>query len=310
MTAKSTLAGAALAMFFVLALCPVQALADQMPEGQDWAAVKERIGAKGIIDWTGGYMEAVGTGTPPARYYGKPQAWPMALRAAQLDAFRNLLEAAQGVRIDSETTVLNFATQMDSIKAQVEGMVKGAQIVKREYLSDGTVEVTLRMPIKGGFTQLMLPTEVRQIPQIRVERPSAPPAQPLAQAEPNQLLPEPEEVTAPVVYTGLVVDARGLAARPAMAPRVLDEDGREVYGAAFVSREFAVQQGMAGYSRNVALAQENMRVAAFPLTVKGIRTEGEGRADIVIPRSAANRLRASSENLAFLKNCRVMIVLD
>jgi len=189
-------------------------------------------------------------------------------------------------------------------------MVKGAQIVKREYLSDGTVEITLRMPLQGGFTQLLLPTEVRQIPEIRVERPSAPASRPAAQSEPNQALPEPETVMTPVVYTGLVVDARGLAARPAMAPRVLDEDGREVYGAAFVSREFAVQHGMAGYARDVVLAQENMRVAASPLTVKGIRTEGEGRADIVIPRSDANRLRAGSENLAFLKNCRVMIVLD
>jgi hypothetical protein len=306
MTAKFNLAGALLAMLFVLALFPGQALADQ-----DWAMVKERIGEKGTINWTGGYMEAVGAASPPARYYGKPQAWPMALRAAQLDALRSLMEVVKAVRIDSETTVSGFAAENETLKAQVEAMVKTAQIVKREYLSDGSVEVTLRMPLQGGFTQLFLPTEVRQIPQIRIERPSAPPGQPLVQTEPNQPLQEPEAVVVPpVVYTGLVVDARGLAANPAMAPRVLDEDGREVYGAAFVSREFAVQHGMAGYARDLALAQENTRVAASPLTVKGIRTEGTSRCDIVIPRSAANRLRASSENLAFLKNCRVMIVLD
>ncbi|NQT10001.1 MAG: hypothetical protein HQ573_02380, partial [Desulfobacteraceae bacterium] len=46
------------------------------------------------------------------------------------------------------------------------------------------------------------------------------------------------------------------------------------------------------------------------LTVKGLRTEGHGRSDIVISNADASRLRSASEHLTFLKKCRVMVVVD
>ena len=79
----------------------------------DWTKIVEskvtdQIGDKGLINYEEGYIEAVGTGAPPEQYYGKPQARPMALRAAQVDAYRNLLETVQGVQIDSQTSVKDF----------------------------------------------------------------------------------------------------------------------------------------------------------------------------------------------------------
>ncbi|MEW5736253.1 MAG: hypothetical protein AB1921_15510 [Thermodesulfobacteriota bacterium] len=290
-TKAGIFAGAALLLIFGLFLLPAAA------QQEDWTSVVENIGMKGKVNWTADYVEATGIGAPPERFYGKPQARPMALRAAQLDAYRNLLEVVNGVRVTSSTTVRDFSTESDEINAQVEGMVRGAQPVKRDYLSDGTVEVTLRMPLTGPFTQVLLPREVKQLS----EEPPAPPA------------PAPASGSAPAapeVFTGLVVDARGLSARPAMAPRILDEAGNEVYGSAFVSREFAVQQGMAGYSKDITAAQTNSRVTNNPATIKGIRTEGNGRADVVVSNADAAKLRAASENLSFLKKCRVMIVLD
>jgi hypothetical protein len=115
---------------------------------------------------------------------------------------------------------------------------------------------------------------------------------------------------APAIFTGLVVDARGLNARPAMSPKILDERGNEVYGSAYVSREFAVQQGMAGYAKDLTASQTNPRVTNQPLTVKGLKTEGPGQSDLVISNADADTIRSASENLSFLKKCRVMIVLD
>ena len=112
------------------------------------------------------------------------------------------------------------------------------------------------------------------------------------------------------VFTGLVVDARGIQARPAMSPRILDERGHEVFGTQNVDREYAVQQGMSGYARDLTAAQSNTRVTSSPLSIKGLRTEGAGRSDIVIANADADRLRGAAENIAFLKKCRVMIVLD
>jgi hypothetical protein len=47
-----------------------------------------------------------------------------------------------------------------------------------------------------------------------------------------------------------------------------------------------------------------------PLSVKGVKTEGAGRSDIVIAYADAEKILAAGDHLSFLKKCRVMIVLD
>jgi len=111
-------------------------------------------------------------------------------------------------------------------------------------------------------------------------------------------------------YTGLIVDARGLGARPALAPRILNEKGEEVYGSSYVSREWAIKWGMAGYEKDVDAATANDRVTDQPLIAKGLRAEGPNRADIVISDQDAEKLHSMKENLSFLEKCRVIIVLD
>jgi hypothetical protein len=260
--------------------------------GSEWTQIVEQMGDKGKINWSEGYIEAVGIGAPPERYIGRPQARPMALRAAKVDAYRNLLETTKGVRIDSTTVVKDFTVESDVINAQVAGLVKGAKVVNQDYLSDGTVEVTLRMPMAGGFAQVIIPKALEKKPEAT---PPAPPAGPAPSGD---------------VFTGMVVDARGLQARPAMAPKVLDENGKEVYGSMNVDKEFAVQQGMSGYARDLTAAQSNPRVTNNPVSVKGVKTEGPGRADIVISNADADKIRGAADNMTFLKKCRVMIVLD
>lgn len=249
---------------------------------------------EGSINWSSGIVRAVGIGAPPEWSYGKPQARPMALTAARMVAYRNLMEVVQGVQIESSTKVENFMLTDDTIRAQVDGMIRGAQVVKKEYMSDGTVEVTVEMNLHGGFAQLVLPQDIQQVESIKTNPPAT----------------TRTVSTRPKGYTGLVVDARGLGAKPAMAPKVLDENGQEVYGSAYVSREYAVQQGMAGYSKNIESACQHPRVTSNPLIVKGLRTEGPGHSDIVISAADAAKLRSASGNLSFLKKCRVMFVVD
>jgi len=258
-------------LIVVLALVCLLAIpvAGNCQEGQD--LVEQTL--QGSINWSEGVVQAVGIGAPSEKHYGKPSARPMALRAAKLDAMRNILEAINGVRIDGSTIVRDYAVESDIIRSKVEGMIQGAEVVKQEYLSDGTIEITMAMSLRGGFSQLVLPDEIKPLESVK------PVMTPMKHSS--------------AVYTGLVVDARGLSARPAMSPKILDETGQEVYGSAFVSREYAVQQGMSGYAKDIAA-----------------RTEGLGRSDIVISNADASALRSASENLSFMKKCRVMIVVD
>src|SRR5450759_2628 len=257
----------------------------------------EKVG-QGSVNWSAGYIEAVGIGAVPDKSVGKANARPMALRAAKVDALRNLLEITKGVQVDSATTVKDFTVESDVINTQVSGLVKGAVVVDQQYLSDGTVEVRLRMPLYGNLAQIIMPLAIAK-----------PPAAP-APSEPVAPAPAVTASAAPIAYTGMVVDARGIQARPAMSPRVFDEDGKEVYGSSNVDREYAVQQGMSGYARDLTAAQSNQRVTANPVTVKALRTNGLGKSDLIISNADAQQIRASAENMTFMKKCRVMVVLD
>lgn len=107
----------------------------------------------GQINWTQKYIEVEGAAVAPA---GTPagQARLLAQRAAKAVAYRNLLEIVQGVQVDAETTVRDFVTESDVIRTRVSGVVKGArQMGKTRFMSDGTVAMTLRMPLFGQLAQ-------------------------------------------------------------------------------------------------------------------------------------------------------------
>jgi biotin carboxylase len=95
-----------------------------------------------------------------------------------------------------------------------------------------------------------------------------------------------------------------------MSPKVLDEEGREVYGSAFVSEEWATKYGIVGYVKDVEAAKKNDRVAANPIVIKATKSSGTGGCDIVISTADAQGMRDMSQNLSFLEQCRVLIVVD
>ncbi len=251
--------------------------------------VIEPSGSSGKVDWTTGVITAVGIGAPPAQPANAAQARAMAERAAQVVAYRNLLEAIKGVRVDSTTTVENFMVTSDVIRTEVNGIIQGATVMDKKYMSDGSVEVTVGMKLTGALAETLLPKGVT---------PAAPGTAPGASAAAGQL------------YTGLVVDARGLGVRPALAPKILNEDGKEVYGSAWINRDYAVREGMVGYLKDPAAAQTNPRVADKPLMVKAIKTSGDARVDTVISNADAAAIQSASQNLSMLEKCRVIILVD
>ncbi len=245
--------------------------------------------ANGEINWGDQVIRATGSGAPNPDAPNIAAARLGAERAAKADALRNILETVKGVRIDSETLVVNAMTQNDVIRTQVQGIVKGARVVNTKYLSDGAVEVMLEIPMAGPLTQTLLP--------------------------PTSFGTQPVPKVGDLVYTGVIFDCRGLNLRPAMSPKVVDEEGREVYGSAFVSQEWATKFGIVGYVKDLAAAQKNDRISippkpANPITLKGLKVTGAGSSDIVISNADAQGLKDMSKNLSFLEQCRVLVVVD
>ena len=243
----------------------------------------------GSVNWSRGVVQAKGIGIPPTKLSGDPNARTEALTDAKLNASHVILKIIKELRINGTTVVGDYAIQEPAIMSKIENMVNNAKVVKKEYLTDGTVKIEMEVNLRGGFAQLILPKEIKPLDSIKLvtmNKSSTP------------------------VFTGLVVDAKGLGVKPVMVPKIIDENNQEVYGSAFVSREYAVQQGMSGYSRDLKESLKDKRVSDYPLVVKGLKTSGPGHSEIVISNADASKLRGISESLYFMKKCRVIIVID
>ena len=184
--------------------------------------------------------------------------------------------------------------------AQLRGMVQKAPEIEklRQYQYDGTVEVWSQMKLNGGFSQLILPPEIRHIESIK---------QVLTR---NKSAKMQNRSRSSQIFSGMIVDARGIKAVPVLAPRILDENLEEVFGPAYVSREFAVQHGVTCYATDIWKAKFDQRVVGNPLIVKALKVLWPGRCEFIISNSDADKLKSASEHLIFLKECKVIIVLD
>jgi len=231
------------------------------------------------------------------------QARAMAERAAQVVAYRNLLEAVKGVRVDSTTTVENFMVSSDIIRTEVSGIIQGATVMDKKYMSDGSVEVTVGMKLTGALAEALLPKSMPGAPGMPAAPAPGMPAAPAAPAAPAPAQPGQ-------LYTGLIVDGRGLGVRPAMSPKIMSEEGKEIYGSAMISRDYAVREGMAGYMKDPAAAAANPRVADKPLTVKALKVSGDSRVDLVVSNADATTIQNAAQNMSMLEKCKVIILVD
>jgi len=381
----------------------------------------ENLG-EGRVNWSLGLVTANGIGAPPKDIKNPAQIRAMTQRAAITVARRNLLEVLKGVRIDSETKVENFILSSDVIKTQVSGILHGSQVMQTKYFSDGSIEVTVGVYLRGELTSVLMPpslfpaapdlpvlpgpakpkerpvseasptssegppraakeaskesvkesvtvasppsiakgekegkgeelTRIEPKPSPPMEKREAEPAgeagttrQPAAEKRPDSSAPvaaqpspsapsrssevskpqsppaaeqkeekiasSPPAVPAPILATGLVIDARGLGLKPALLPRILSEGGSEVYSTRQVSRQNAVEQGLVGYAKDVFAAQRNIRVTDKPLLVKGIKAAGKEKTDVIIPDPDAATVVAAASAFNFLEKSRVIIVYD
>jgi hypothetical protein len=246
----------------------------------------------GCINWTARVILSRGIGAPNMDI---PEAArrPGAIRAAQQVALRNALETIKGMQLNSNSTVENFMLKSDVISSQISGFLKGfEQNGKEKYMSDGSVEVTMAVPLDGigNIDDQLYGTSIAEKPSIPAwEGPKA---------------------KTQAIFTGLIIDCKGLNIKPALSPRVLDESGKEVYGSAYVTREWAIKYGITGYSRDIKDAAKLERVGKTPGSIKAIKASGDNVTDIVVSDADAAEIRSASQNLKFLSECRVVFIVD
>jgi hypothetical protein len=284
------LAGLAAMAVFALTL---QDGASAESQSQKPGALTETITEYGVADWTNGVVRARGLGFPPKESVNALHAKTMTKRAAHSVALRNLLETIKGVRVDSKTTIRNYMLANDEITVLINGMVEGAKVINEQEFPDGTYEVTLEMDLKGDLNKTVAPKPKDQKPHKIPGNPKA----------------APPDGKQPLKYTGLVVDARGTGAQPALAPKILNEDGQEAYSVAYVEAPKA-ENGIVIYVPDLSAAEVHPRVTHHPLVVKAMRATGQSKSDLVISDADAQSIHAVPAHFRFLEKAQVLVVLD
>lgn len=229
------------------------------------------------VNWGGQLVRATGAGAPDVKASSPAQARLGAERAALLDAFRNLLAQVKGVSVDG-TRKMGDLMEKDEVRAKVEGVVKGYKIANKRYFSDNGVEIDLEVPLAA---------------LADVVDPDATPVEAIGKKEAEKS------------NTGLVIDARGLKVTPALAPRVLDGDGKALYSIDTLSRDARKTTGVASYVQSLEEAQKSLKAGDKPLVLKAAKAAG---ADLQLAAEDARKLAAL--NLSFLAEGKVVIVLN
>jgi hypothetical protein len=206
-------------------------------------------------------------------------------RAAKMDAMRNVVETIQGIQVTGKRNAGDIMSNGE-IKTRVQGFVQGCKTADTRYYSDGSVDVVLQCPIDDNLTGALF----QGVPDVK---------------KPRKL-----PTSGAGTYSGLIINAKNLGVVPSMAPRVVDESGKEVYGASVVSDKGLQQGGIAGYVKDVGSAKSDSRIGKSPMVVKALRLAKKTKTDVVISNADADKLRDPNTNLSFLAEGRVVLVVD
>ncbi|MBC7795206.1 MAG: hypothetical protein H7Z43_15990 [Clostridia bacterium] len=243
-------------------------------------AVAQSVG-HGKIDWTNKTVTATGSGAPDLKAANVAVARLGAERAAKMDALRNIMETVKGVRISSTQTAGAAMDSSPELKAKVEGVAKNFKVVDTKYYSDGGVDLVVQMPIDGVLVETF-------VPQVNAPTATAP--------------------SADTAVSGVIVNAKGLKVTPALAPRLIDEGGKELYGPDTIAHDALLQRGVASYTKSLDQAMRDAKVAGGkPLVLKATRVAAAGGSDVVLSADDAAKLAGAR---GALDAGRVIIVTD
>ncbi len=121
--------------------------------------------AEYMIDNNGSPAEAIkirvtGYGAPPKSFYPDAQRRLMAMRAAKIDAYRNLAERVTGVQIWGGTTIGDMVVEKDRFRVYLDTHISGARVIAENPQEDGTYESVVELKLGQSFLQQALPKKV------------------------------------------------------------------------------------------------------------------------------------------------------
>jgi hypothetical protein len=249
-----------------------------------WQAETRRAtpGAPEAVDWAAGVVRGQARAPVPTLGGAAAARRTAALTLAVQAARQRLLETLARLRLNAERSVGDLLREAPEKQQALAALVAEAEVVEVRYLPQETVESTVQLPVFGRLTALLWP-ETRPV---------------VAAAEP----------AGAAVYTGVVIDARGLALQPALFPRLVDEQGQALYTPLQVDAAVAAQRGYVAYASTADSPQMELRIGKQPLVLRARRALAPARVDVVMGHADADQLQHSEALQLLLRQCRVVIL--
>ena len=90
----------------------------------------------------------------------------MAIKVSKLEAYRELAEQLYGQKLTATTTVKGAIAQNDGLKSQVNGLIRGAKVLKSYSVGD-TYATELELDMKRVYDLYIAQTKPKKIKKIR-----------------------------------------------------------------------------------------------------------------------------------------------
>lgn len=124
-------------------------------------------------------IRVTGYGARPKSFYPDPQRRLMAMRAAKVDAYRNLAERISGIQIWGGSTIGDMVVEQDRFRVYLDTHLAGARVIGENSQEDGTFETIVELRVGQDFLNNALPSKVSDncngVKQPKFRSASAPP---------------------------------------------------------------------------------------------------------------------------------------
>jgi len=277
---------------------------DQAAPAKSTVQITKSIGGPGqsaasMINWEDGYLEAVGMATVDvSKMANTTQAELMAQEGARAMAYARLSETLSGVAVSAETLVQNCLATDQVVRTKTEAFIKGARIIEEKVdWVQGSPKAVCRLGLvlKGerGVQNVFVDWTLRADQEKNM---------PLFNVKQHKMIEQDD------LYSGLIIDARGMGIQPAIVPQVLTDQGQLFYGGKVVDQQVATQQGVVGYASDPSSPAVAQRVGNKPMVIKAKGSYGKNKAGVSISTADAIKV-ATTFGETLLKFGKILLLI-
>jgi len=238
-----------------------------------------------------GYFEAEGYSAPGQNRFA-------AMISAKVDAQRRLLEIIKGAKLTSETTILNGVLKSDVMITRINGIIRGARMIDREYdRSSGTAMIRLAIGYKEFLGKAMQDESFKEAFQesARVD------------AKPFSVQKVIEENVV-IHYDGLIVDVSSTDMEPAYINRIYSNQ-KIVFDPTNIPQQVFIQRGYSSYTTSIGKAKAILDGfgSRNPLIIKAVSTT-KLKSDVIIDQNNADKVVTSNLKNSFLESAKIVFI--